>query len=114
MDAVLTGWAAFPRTSGGGATSGRVTGGVLVPDAPGGYQAPGTELSADGRLRVTSAPRRIRIPAELLCGMEAGEIHEDVAFADGLLTITAVNRTVSYRIGKYLMAPDCYEAERVG
>lgn len=60
-----------------------------------------TDLRDRGRLRIDRADPEIGISAALLRQMRAGATHPDVTLDGDLLTINAVNRRVTYRIGDY-------------
>lgn len=49
------------------------------------------------RLKIVRADERVRIAQELL----DGDLHPDVSYGDGILTIRAINGTVSYGVGPY-------------
>ena len=60
-------------------------------------------------LEIVRADERVRIADEVLAG--ANE-HPDVSYGDGILTIRAINGTVSHGIGPYDLLTNTYEAVR--
>lgn len=64
----------------------------------------------EDELFVVRADPRILVTAELLD--EVARADSPLAsLKDGVLTFNGVNQKVIYRIGEYLMLPDCYVAE---
>ena len=57
-------------------------------------------LDGERKIRIVQADERIRIAQEFLDGLDA-ELHPDVSYGDGILTIRAINGTVSYGVGSY-------------
>jgi hypothetical protein len=51
------------------------------------------------RLHLGVTPPGARLSASLVALLEEGRGHRDVSLGDGLLTISAVNKTVTYRLG---------------
>ena len=60
-------------------------------------------------LEIVQADERVLIADEVL---KAADSHPDVTLGDGILTIKALNGTVSYGIGKYDLLTNAYEAMR--
>ena len=67
-------------------------------------------LDARHSLRIDQADEHIRVSAQLLEDID----HPDVSYGDGILTIRAINGTVSYGIGRYDPLTMTYEATRSG
>lgn len=63
------------------------------------------------KLRIDRADKRIRIDAEVIAEAVRSQ-HPDVTFADGVLRMVGVNRTVAYRVGE-IDDDGTYRAERI-
>lgn len=61
-------------------------------------------------VRITRADPRILIDASVLFAIIANR-SPIATYRDGVVTIRAENRTVVYRVGRYLPRWGCYEAE---
>jgi len=57
---------------------------------------------------IEQADPLIWISVELLEDVANHQCHEGVSYGDGILTIRAENRSVSYGVGEYLRAPHAY------
>jgi len=67
-------------------------------------------MAGRAKLRIVQADERIRVAAEVLENLA----HPDVSYGDGILTIRAINGTVSYGIGPYDLLTHTHEATRSG
>ena len=64
-------------------------------------------ILGDRHLEIVRADERVRIADEVLA---AAKDHPDVSYGDGILTIHAINGTVSYGIGPYDLLTNTHEA----
>ena len=67
-------------------------------------------LDVQRRFRIDQADEHIRIADRLLADID----HPDVSYGDGILTIRAINGTVSYGLGRYDPRTMTHEATRSG
>jgi hypothetical protein len=67
-------------------------------------------LDSTTRLRIEQADEHIRIAHELLEQVN----HPDVSYGDGILTIRAINGTVSYGVGALDLESMTHEGTRSG